>query len=153
MLLTEVSLRQKHIHFIGQEALLRQKNTGIRRRLCMFHVEDLDPQKDIWPWGGEPLYRNGKYVGSVTSVGYGFSSDKLVCLGFIKRVDDDPATSQPSEYITNEYILDTAADYNIDVAGQLFKLTPYLHAPIHSQEMKRKSVAGKYKPTVVSFKK
>jgi pyruvate dehydrogenase phosphatase regulatory subunit len=144
---------KKNGDFIGKEVMLRQKTTGVHRRLCMFQVEDLDAEKDIWPWGGEPLYRNGKFVGVVTSVGYGFTTDRLVCLGFIKRVEGEGEAAVGNEYITNDYILDDAAEYCIDVAGKLFKLTPYLHAPVHAHETKQKSKAGKYRPTVVSIKK
>lgn len=56
--------------FIGKEALLKQKHEGVKQRLCMFELEDIDPDKDIWPWGNEPIYRNGQFVGTVTSSGY-----------------------------------------------------------------------------------
>lgn len=32
-------------------------------------MNDMNPDTDIWPWGGEPIYRNDEYVGSVTSAG------------------------------------------------------------------------------------
>lgn len=35
----------------------------------MFHLEGIDPEKDIWPWGGEPLFRDNEFVGTVTSAG------------------------------------------------------------------------------------
>ena len=57
-------------YFIGKYALQKQKQIGVTKRLVMFHVEDIDPDKDIWPWGGEPIYRNNEFVGSVTSAGY-----------------------------------------------------------------------------------
>lgn len=59
---------QKH-DFIGKAALERQKEDGITKRLIFFHLNDIDPDKDIWPWGGEPIYRNDEFVGTVTSAG------------------------------------------------------------------------------------
>lgn len=56
-------------YFIGQFALQRQKEQGVTQRLVMFELEDLDPDKDIWPWGMEPIYRNDQFVGSITSAG------------------------------------------------------------------------------------
>lgn len=57
-------------YFIGKFALQRQKEQGVEKRLTMFVLEDIDPDKDIWPWGYEPIYRNDQFVGTVTSAGY-----------------------------------------------------------------------------------
>lgn len=46
-----------------------QKDQGITKKLVMFVLDDLDPDKDLWAWGMEPIYRNGKFVGTVTSAG------------------------------------------------------------------------------------
>jgi len=56
-------------YFIGKFALQRQKEQGVTQRLVFFVLEDIDPDIHIWPWGGEPLYRNGEFVGTVTSAG------------------------------------------------------------------------------------
>jgi len=56
-------------YFIGKFALQRQKDQGIIKKLVMFILDDLDPDKDIWSWGLEPIYRNGKFIGTVTSAG------------------------------------------------------------------------------------
>lgn len=53
------SIHQK-ASFIGKGALLRQKEEGVSRRLVQFHLKNHDIGNDIWPWGGEPIYRNGK---------------------------------------------------------------------------------------------
>lgn len=37
-----------------------------------------DPDSEIWPWGGEPIYRNGQHVGETTTTGYGFTFQKQV---------------------------------------------------------------------------
>lgn len=41
-------------------------------------LEDHDLETDLWPCGGEPIYRNGKYVGMSTTTGYGFTFKKQV---------------------------------------------------------------------------
>lgn len=47
-------------------------------------LDDHDMETDIWPWGGEPIYRNGKQVGLCTTTGYGFTFKKQV-LQFDKK--------------------------------------------------------------------
>lgn len=43
----------------------------MKKRLVLFVLGgELDPNKDVWPWGGEPVYRDDRYVGTVTSAGY-----------------------------------------------------------------------------------
>ncbi|XP_044741154.1 pyruvate dehydrogenase phosphatase regulatory subunit, mitochondrial-like [Chrysoperla carnea] len=131
--------------FIGKDALVNQKKFGVKRRLVLFHLNDIDPESDIWPWGGEPLYRNDKYVGTVTSAGYGFQTDKLVCLGYIcrgKEYDGEDKT------ISNEYIISKDAVYEVDIAGHRFKATPHIHPPA----LNNVPVQTTYKPKVVRYK-
>lgn len=35
----------------------------------LFVLDGMDLNKDVWAWGNEPLYRNGEFVGTVTSAG------------------------------------------------------------------------------------
>ncbi|KAK0084432.1 hypothetical protein PV325_007026 [Microctonus aethiopoides] len=115
-----VNLDKKN--FIGKSALQIQKDNGINKRLVLFVLDDLDLNQDVWAWGGEPVYRNGDYVGTITSAGYGFALDKLVGLGFISRPNDDIKT------VTVDYIMDPSACYEIDIAGKRFPLRPNIHA-------------------------
>ena len=48
--------------------------------------------KDLWPGGGEALYRNGEYVGAVSNSAYGFTLEKMICLGFIQHPDSFQGT-------------------------------------------------------------
>ncbi|ENN74249.1 hypothetical protein D910_03538 [Dendroctonus ponderosae] len=130
--------------FIGKEALQNQSVTGVRKRLVFFHFNNIDPDVDIWPWGGEPLYRNNEFVGTVTSAGYGFSANKLICLGFISK----PAKVE-NRIVTRDYILAKDAVYEVDIAGHRFSATPYLHAPTtHSPYHEKKE----YRPTAIKYK-
>ncbi|CAH0562194.1 unnamed protein product [Brassicogethes aeneus] len=134
----------KKENFIGKPALQKQKEEGVKKQLVLFHLNNIDPDVDIWPWGGEPLYRNNEFVGTVTSAGYGFSADKLICLGFISR-----PKSSGKKTITADYILSKDAFYQIDIAGHRFSLTPYLHAPTIPNAV---SPEKKYKPTLIKYK-
>ena len=57
------------VPFIGREALQDQLDNGVKKLFVMLlletgeHNTDLDP----WPWGGEPIYRDGKFCGTVTT--------------------------------------------------------------------------------------
>src|SRR5204863_8602674 len=53
--------------FLGRDVLLKQKASGVRRRLAIFVLEDPEPVL----WGAELIYRDGKPVGYTTSGSYG----------------------------------------------------------------------------------
>ncbi|KAL4119079.1 hypothetical protein QTP88_011944 [Uroleucon formosanum] len=136
-------------YFIGKFALQRQKDQGITKKLVMFILDDLDPDKDIWSWGLEPIYRNGKFVGTVTSAGYGFTMEKLVCLAYIRRPFTDNR-NRNHMVITNDYILSPTAKYEIDIAGTRFPITPKIHTPCVNINMQKVSDDSQYVPKVIS---
>uniref|UniRef100_A0A182NZF8 Pyruvate dehydrogenase phosphatase regulatory subunit, mitochondrial n=1 Tax=Anopheles epiroticus TaxID=199890 RepID=A0A182NZF8_9DIPT len=145
----DISQLKKKENFIGRQALERQKRDGLRKRLVLFHVEDIDIDKDVWPWGGEPLYRNNEFCGTVTSAGYGFASEKLVCLGYISRPDSNSVRT-----ITTEFIMDRDAVYHIDIAGKRFRLTQHIHPKAAmASAIERQDLSKSYRPTVVKEKK
>lgn len=71
---------QKEVDFIGRDALLRQREQGVKRKYVQLLLNDHDLEFDTWCWGGEPIYRNGKYCGMTTTTGYGFTFKKQVNL-------------------------------------------------------------------------
>ncbi|XP_051163188.1 pyruvate dehydrogenase phosphatase regulatory subunit, mitochondrial [Leptopilina boulardi] len=113
----------KDIDFIGREALLKQRENGVKRKYVQLLLNDHDPEIDLWSWGGEPIYRNGKYCGMTTTTAYGFTFKKQVCLGFVKNIDSNGNEQE----VTNEYIL--SGDYEVDVAGIRFLAKCHLHSP------------------------
>ncbi|KAG8225026.1 hypothetical protein J437_LFUL000003 [Ladona fulva] len=117
----------KEEYFIGKYALQKQKETGVRRRLMLFALDEFDADNEVWPWGGEPIYRNGQFVGSVTSSGYGFTLDKMVCLGFVRNPAPDGSGPLP---VTADYISAKGAKYEIDIAGKRILARPHLHPPL-----------------------
>ncbi len=64
--------------FIGRDAAMRERETPPKRRLTSFVVEAADA--DVW--ADEPIWRDGKVVGFVTSGGYAHYAEKSVALGF-----------------------------------------------------------------------
>ena len=66
--------------FTGHDALLRQKENGISRRLVQFALEDPAPML----LHDEPIYRDGHLVGRVASAGYGHTLGRSVALGYVQ---------------------------------------------------------------------
>ncbi|MQA96628.1 MAG: FAD-dependent oxidoreductase [Streptosporangiales bacterium] len=66
--------------FTGREALLRQRETGVRRRLVQFLVKD--PSRMLVH--DEPILRDGRRVGRVCSSAYGHTLGGAVALGWVE---------------------------------------------------------------------
>ncbi|XP_049885226.1 pyruvate dehydrogenase phosphatase regulatory subunit, mitochondrial [Pectinophora gossypiella] len=113
----------KDIPFIGREALLRQREEGIRRQYVQLLLTDHDHELDMWSWGGEPIFRDGNYCGQTTTTSYGFTFKKQVCLGFVQNLDAN-GVAQP---VTNEYVL--SGHYEIDIGGIRYAAKVNLHSP------------------------
>jgi 4-methylaminobutanoate oxidase (formaldehyde-forming) len=99
--------------FIGREALLKQKETGVKRRLAVFVLEEPGPVL----WGAEPIHRNGQPVGYTTSGAYGHTVGGAVAMGYLNNpagVDDAFVNS---------------GRYEINVAGRLCPARASLRAP------------------------
>lgn len=62
--------------FLGKEALLKQRDEGVKRMYVQLILVDHNAESDLWSWGGEPIYRDGKYVGATTTTGYGYTFKK-----------------------------------------------------------------------------
>ncbi len=44
-------------YFIGKDALVKQSQEGVYKRLVQFQLEKFNKDEDVWPWGGEAIYR------------------------------------------------------------------------------------------------
>jgi dimethylglycine dehydrogenase len=71
--------------FIGRDALLTFRDKGPERLLATFVVDALDA--DVI--GDEPIWRDGKVVGWVTSGGYAHGSKASVALGYVEAAAYD----------------------------------------------------------------
>lgn len=88
--------------FIGKEAIVKQKESGIlKQRFAQFLLEDPEPLL----YYGEQIYRNGKRVGYVRSGAYGFTLGGAVGLGFVKN----------DEGVSPDFI--TGGKFEIEVNG------------------------------------
>ena len=110
----------KATQFIGKEALLKQKASGVKRRLASFVVED----PSVMLWGGERIFRDGKLMGTTTSGYYGFTLGRAIAMGYVKN----------GEVITPEFIL--AGNYTIDFAGKPYPARALLQPPFDPKNEK-----------------
>lgn len=92
--------------FIGREALLRQKASGVKQMLGTFRL-NIPDHEDVLPWGKELIYRNGNYAGYVTSAGYGFSVGGPICMGFVLN---------NGENVNTQYL--KGGQYEIEIDGK-----------------------------------
>ncbi|KAL1131009.1 hypothetical protein AAG570_012247 [Ranatra chinensis] len=109
--------------FIGRDALLRQREEGVKRMYIQLLLNEHDPDRNIWSWGGEPIYRNGNYAGVVTTTSYGFTFRQLVCLGFIQNLDSKGVAQR----VTSDFVL--SGDYEVDICGTRYPAKVHLHSP------------------------
>lgn len=109
--------------FIGKEALLRQREEGVKRRYVQLLLDDHDVDVDPWPWGREPIFRDGKIVGITSTTCYGFTLGKQVCLGYMQCLDDNGVP----QVVTNDYVV--SGYYEVEIAGQRFPAKVSLHSP------------------------
>jgi 4-methylaminobutanoate oxidase (formaldehyde-forming) len=73
----------KDADFIGRDALLRQKETGLKRRLVQFALED--PESLLYH--DEPIWRDGKIVGRITSGMFGYTIGCAIGMGYVEHED------------------------------------------------------------------
>ena len=90
--------------FIGREALLAQKEQGLNRRLLQFALRDPVPLL----YHNEPLLRDGKIVGRVTSGMFGHTLGKSLGMGYV---------TNPDGLADRDFLL--SGQYQIEVAGVL----------------------------------
>lgn len=113
----------KGMNFIGRDALLRQQEEGIKRLYVQLLLNDHDPDTELWSWGGEPIFRDKKYVGATTSTSYGFTFKKQVCLGFVQNLDSH-GNALP---LTNEYVL--SGEFEVEIAGTRYPAKVNINSP------------------------
>jgi 4-methylaminobutanoate oxidase (formaldehyde-forming) len=89
--------------FTGREALLRQKEAGVRRRLVQLALDDPKPLL----MHDEPIFRDDVLVGRVASAAYGHTLGRSVALGYVTA----PEPGLPrSWYETGRYEIELASE-------------------------------------------
>jgi 4-methylaminobutanoate oxidase (formaldehyde-forming) len=98
--------------FIGREALIQQRASGLTRKLVMFALDDPEPLL----YHDEPIYRNGELVSSVTHGAYAHMLGCAMGMGYLEN----------PQGISDEWIL--SGKYEIDVEGELIPAKAFLKA-------------------------
>jgi 4-methylaminobutanoate oxidase (formaldehyde-forming) len=88
--------------FIGRDAVLRKRETGLTQRLVQFKLTDPDPLL----YHTEPILRDGKVCGYLSSGGYGHHVGAAIGMGYVPCVE-------PGEKVADML----ASGYEIDVMG------------------------------------
>jgi 4-methylaminobutanoate oxidase (formaldehyde-forming) len=88
--------------FIGRDALLRQRESGLRRRLVQVALED--GSKLLYH--NEPIWRDGRLAGRITSGMFGHTMGKSLGMGYIENA---------SGLADDDFVLE--GRYEIEVAG------------------------------------
>lgn len=89
--------------FIGRDAVLRKREHGLSRRLMQFRLRDPEPLL----FHNEPILRDGRIVGHLSSGNYGHTLGGAIGLGYVPVMDGETADAM------------LGSDYSIDVAGQI----------------------------------
>ncbi|MEQ8345657.1 MAG: FAD-dependent oxidoreductase [Sneathiellaceae bacterium] len=107
--------------FIGRDALLRQRDAGVTRRLVQFRLQDPEPLL----YHNEPIWRDGRIAGYLTSGGYGHSLGAAVGMGYLH---DGGGPVDPGFV--------AAGTYEIEIAGRRFPAAASLR-PFHDPAGRR----------------
>ena len=73
--------------FIGREALLKQKDEGLKRQLVQLKLQDPEPLI----YHNEPIWRDDELVGHITSGMFGHTLGASIGLGYV-HLDERAAT-------------------------------------------------------------
>ena len=75
----------KPVPFIGRDALLRQRDRGLARRLVVFTMDS----DSAYPLGAEPIYHQDRLVGETKSAAFGHTLGRAVALGYVETKGAD----------------------------------------------------------------
>jgi glycine cleavage system aminomethyltransferase T/glycine/D-amino acid oxidase-like deaminating enzyme len=96
--------------FIGRDALLRQREHGMAKRLVQLALDD----PGAFAWGGEPIVMDGMPVGEITSAGYSRKHARIIAFAYARSHGHDTP-------LTNAMI--SGARYAADIGGRLVGAT------------------------------
>jgi 4-methylaminobutanoate oxidase (formaldehyde-forming) len=99
--------------FIGKKALLALSGKRPARKLVMFTLDD--PGKMLF--GGEPVYRDGVFMETLTSGAFGFKLGCPVGMGYLRNDGG----------ISGDWIL--SGTYQIEIEGEMVPATVHLRSP------------------------
>jgi glycine cleavage system aminomethyltransferase T/glycine/D-amino acid oxidase-like deaminating enzyme len=109
-----VARTDKPSDFIGRDAILRQREEGMKRRLAFATLED----PEGYPIGSEPILHDGEVVGQVTSAVFGHTLGRALVMGYVAGTREEIARRIAS------------GGFGVEIAGRQFAANASLDAPL-----------------------
>src|SRR5262249_27690958 len=103
---------KRNTPFLGREALLKQTEKPLAKRLACFTVDD----PEIVLLGRETIFRDGKQVGWLTGAGWGYTVAKNIGFGYVRNKE-----GVPTDYLTS-------GRYELEVANERVPATLHMNA-------------------------
>jgi sarcosine dehydrogenase len=104
---------KKDIPFLGREAIVEQAKQPLTKLFAGFSVDD----PKVVLLGRETIYRNGERVGWLSSAGWGYTLQRNLGYGYVRR----------GEGVDAAFVL--SGDYALEVATQRVKASVFLKPP------------------------
>ncbi len=101
--------------FIGREALLQQKQAGLKKKLCTLV---LDGNEFTQIYGGEAVLLAGKVISRVRSGGYGYSLKKNILYAYLPVENSKPGTRLEVDLIEGRFAGEVTATVLYDPKGE-----------------------------------
>ena len=76
--------------FHGRDGYMKIKDAPPRQLMCNFQIDTKPGSDGADAWGGEAIFRSGKYVGRVTSGSYSFTFNTSVAIGYVDAEQAQP---------------------------------------------------------------
>ena len=111
---------KSNIPFLGCEAILAQRETGVNKMLAGFTVAN----RDVVLLGRETIYRNGERVGWLSSGGWGYTLEANIGYGYVRSRGG----------IDRDYVL--SGYYELEVATERISCQVFLD-PLYDPKMER----------------
>jgi len=92
----------KGVDFLGRDLLQSQKDEGVTKRMASFLLDDEEPLL----YHNEPIWRDDKIVGYITSGMFGYTLGRSIGMGYVNNPDG----------VTAAYV--KSGNYEIEVAGE-----------------------------------
>jgi len=101
--------------FIGRQALVEAKASGLSKRLCTVTIGG----KDFLPlYGGEAVSTNGRVVGRLRSAGYGFTVERNIAYTYLPIDQAKPGVPVEVEVFGERVAGQVAPDVLVDPEGK-----------------------------------
>ncbi|MHA3977792.1 GcvT family protein [Halovulum sp. GXIMD14794] len=113
------AIKKTDVDFIGRAAIQRKRDEGLQTRLVQFMLTDPEPML----YHAEPIVRDGRIVGHLSSGAYGHHLGAAMGMGYV------PCTGEtPADLLTSPF--------EIEVAGRRFQATASLR-PFYDPKSER----------------